>query len=137
VSVPSTQASALGLRRLMNGVATTLAVLRGNAVQLPEHPRQRVVELASRWESPDPTALAGAVRDLLGYARQFGLKAAEQQWLTRACERLGAEAARVDAITPTAARAAITQEVTRLKTPPPVVEPPTPPSAASRRRRTH
>jgi RNA polymerase-interacting CarD/CdnL/TRCF family regulator len=63
------------------------------------------------------------VRDLLGHARQFGLKSVEQQWLTRACERLGAEAARVDGITLASARSAITREVTRLKTPPPAAEP--------------
>jgi CarD family transcriptional regulator len=123
LSVPVDQAGALGLRRLVNGVATTLAVIKGDAVPLPEHPRMRNAELNARWQSPEPTALAAAVRDLLGHARQFGLKSVEQQWLTRACERLGAEAARVDGITLASARSAITREVTRLKTPPPAAEP--------------
>jgi RNA polymerase-interacting CarD/CdnL/TRCF family regulator len=55
------------------------------------------------------------VRDLVGYARQFDLTAGDKKWLARACERLSAEAARVDAIEPDAARAAITTEVERLK----------------------
>jgi RNA polymerase-interacting CarD/CdnL/TRCF family regulator len=118
LSVPVDQADDLGLRRLVNGVTATLDLIRANALPLPDHPRMRNAELLSRWQSPEPAALAGAVRDLLGHARQFGLKSGEQQWLTRACERLGAEAARVDGITLAAARLAITREVTRLKTPP-------------------
>jgi RNA polymerase-interacting CarD/CdnL/TRCF family regulator len=136
LSVPIAGAAALGLRRLANGVAAMLAVLRGTAVPLPEHPRQRVMELSARWTSPEPAALAGGVRDLLGHARRFGLKAGEQQWLKRACERLGSEAARVDGVTPAAARAAITEEVTRLKEPPP--EPPAPAKPApARKYRSH
>jgi RNA polymerase-interacting CarD/CdnL/TRCF family regulator len=133
LSVPVTRAAALGLRRLVNGVAATLAVLREGAVPLPEHPRHRGIELAARWVAPEPAALAGGVRDLLGYARQFGLKGVDEQWLTRACERLGVEAARVDGITPALARAAIAGEVALLKTPPPGAEPPKP--APSHRRR--
>lgn len=131
LSVPVDQAGVLGLRRLANGVATTLAVIKGDALPLPEHPRMRAAELNARWQSPEPTALAVAVRDLLGYARHFGLKSVEQQWLTRACERLGAEAARVDGVTIAAARSAIAREVTRLKTPPPT--PPAKPVPAKRR----
>ena len=77
------------------------------------------MELAARWEAPDPAALATGVRDLLGHARRFGLKGVDRQWLTRACLRLGTEAAQVDGVTPASAQAAIDQEVTRLKTPPP------------------
>lgn len=119
LSVPTAQAAALGLRRLVNGVDATIALLRASALPLPEHPRQRSAELSARWAAPEPGALAGGVRDLLAHARKFGLKSGEQQWLARACERLGAEAARVDGISPAKARAAINHELTRLKTPPP------------------
>lgn len=118
LSVPIARAAALGLRRLVNGVAATRALLRQVAGPLPEHTRHRSMELAARWAAPESAALAGGVRDLLGHARRFGLKGSDQQWLTRACERLGAEAARVDGITPASAGAAIAEEVARLKTGP-------------------
>lgn len=136
LSVPTAGAAALGLRRLVYGVAALLAMLRGTAMPLPEHPRQRGMELSARWTSPESAALACGVRDLLGHARRFGLKGSELQWLKRACERLGGEAARVDGVTHATARAAITEEVTRLKEPPP--EPPEPARPAlARKRRSH
>ncbi len=125
LSVPVEQSAALGLRRVTNGLAAIFAVLRGPARPLPEHPRQRGAELAARWVAPDPDALLGGVRDLIAYARQFGLKGSDQQWLTRACERLGAEAARVDGITRARARSAIGAEVKQLRTPEPETKPPT------------
>ncbi len=134
LSVPVEHAADLGLRRLVNGVAATLERLREKAQPLPEHARLRSLELSARWNAPEPGALAGGVRDLLGYARQFGIKGMDLQWLTRACERLGAEAAQVDGITLGAARHAISQEVSRLKTPPPVADPPAAKPARSHRR---
>ncbi len=117
LSIPVAHAAALGLRRLINGVAATVALLHDTAGPLPSDPRQRSMELAARWKAPGSNALAGGVRDLLAYARRFGLKGSDQQWLRRACERLGTEAARVDGIEPATARNAITHETDELKAP--------------------
>ncbi len=138
LSVPVAQAAALGLRRLVNGVAATLALLRETAGPLPDHARQRSIELSARWVAPEPNALASGVRDLLAFARKSGLKGSDQQWLTRAYERLGTEAAQVDGITPASARSAIAQEMRKLKTPPPSdARPPAPEPAPRRHRRAH
>ena len=85
-------------------------------------------------DAPEPAALAGGERDLPGYSRQFGLKGADQRRLTRACERLGTDAARVDGITPDSTRHALSEEVTRLQSPPPGAEPLKPARPAPARR---
>ncbi len=116
LTVPVERAAALGLRRIVNGVAEVVRYLQTRAQPLSENPRLRIAELAAHWESPDPGALAEGVRDLLGYARRLSLTAGDKKWLARACERLSAEAARVDGIELSAARAAILSETDRLRT---------------------
>jgi RNA polymerase-interacting CarD/CdnL/TRCF family regulator len=92
-----------------------VACLRSPAHPLPDDDRQRVIELKTRWQSPQPTALAQAVRDLLGRSRARNLTPNDKKWLANACERLSAEAALVDVIELAETRAAIQREVERLK----------------------
>ena len=115
LSVPVARANAVGLRRVVNGLKTILTCLRSSARPLPDNDRQRVVELKARWQSPQPGALAEAVRDLLARSRARSLTPADKKWLASACERLSDEAARVDAIEVAQARAAIQGEVEKLK----------------------
>jgi RNA polymerase-interacting CarD/CdnL/TRCF family regulator len=113
--VPVDRAEALGLRRIVNGLATVVAWLRAPARPLPDNDRQRVVELKACWQAPQPAALAEAVRDLMGRSRAHRLTPGDKRWLTSACERLSAEAALVDAIDLFKAQAAIEHEIALLK----------------------
>ena len=115
LSVPVIRADTLGLRRVINSLTAIVAGLRSTARPLPDDDRQRAIELKARWQAPHPAALTQGVRDLLGRSRTSHLTPADKKWLTNACERLSTEAAMVDAIDPTAARAAIQQEIERFK----------------------
>jgi RNA polymerase-interacting CarD/CdnL/TRCF family regulator len=115
LSVPVARAEALGLRRVVNSLATIVACLHSAAHPLPDNDRQRAIELKARWQSPEPASLAQAVRDLLGRGRTRSLTPGDKKWLNSACERLSAEASRVDAVDLTEARAVIQREVDQLK----------------------
>jgi RNA polymerase-interacting CarD/CdnL/TRCF family regulator len=115
LTVPVVRAEAVGLRRVVNGLKTILASLRSSARPLPDNDRQRIVELKARWQSPQPGALAEAVRDLLARSHARSLTPADKKWLANACERLSDEAARVDAIEVAQARAVIQREMDQLK----------------------
>jgi len=115
LTVPVDRAQALGLRLVVNGLAITVACLRDSMRPLPDNDRERVVQLQACWQAPQPAALAGAVRDLMGRSRTRRLTPGDKRWLASACERLSAEAALVDAIDLFQARAAIQQEVALLK----------------------
>jgi len=115
LSVPVARAESLGLRRVVNSLATIVACLRSPAHALPDDDRQRVVELKARWQSVQPTSLAQAVRDLLGRSRTRNLTPNDKKWLANACDRLSVEAALVDVMELAETRAAIQREVERLK----------------------
>jgi RNA polymerase-interacting CarD/CdnL/TRCF family regulator len=115
LSVPVARAKMVGLRRVVNGLKNVAVYLRSPAHPLPDNDRQRVVELKARWQSPQPQALAEAVRDLLARSHSRSLTPADKKWLNSACERLSNEAARVDAIDVTEARAVIQREMDHLK----------------------
>lgn len=115
LSVPVARAEALGLRRIVNSLATIVDCLRSPARPLPDDDRQRVLELKARWQSSQPAALAQTVRDLLGRGRTRSLTPADKKWLTRACERLSAEASLVDSKDLAGTRATIQREVDRLR----------------------
>jgi RNA polymerase-interacting CarD/CdnL/TRCF family regulator len=115
LSVPVARADAVGLRRVVNGFKTIVACLHSPARPLPDNDRQRIVELKARWQSPQPGALAEAVRDLLARSRVRSLTPADKKWLANACDRLSDEAARVDAIEVAEARAMIQREMDHLK----------------------
>jgi RNA polymerase-interacting CarD/CdnL/TRCF family regulator len=115
LTVPVDRAEALGLRRIVNGLATVVAWLRAPAHSLPDNDRARVVDLRASWLAPQPAALAQAVRDLLGRSRTHRLTPNDKRWLTQACERISAEVALVDAIELFQARAAIQHEIESLK----------------------
>ena len=115
LTVPVNRAQALGLRLIVNGLAITVACLRAPIRPLPDNDRERVVQLQACWQAPQPAALAGAVRDLMGRSRTRRLTPGDKRWLANACERLSAEAALVDAIDLFQARATIQQEVDLLK----------------------
>jgi len=116
LTVPVARAEALGLRRVVNSMSVILRCLRSQAKPLPDDDRQRVVELKARWHSSRPQDLAHTVRDLVGRSRSNKLTPADKKWLSNACDRLSAEAALVDAIDVDKARAALQDEVERLKT---------------------
>jgi len=115
LTVPVDRAQALGLRLIVNGLAITVACLHAPIRPLPDNDRERVVQLQACWQAPQPAALAGAVRDLMGRSRTRRLTPGDKRWLANACERLSAEAALVDAIDLFQARATIQQEVALLK----------------------
>ena len=115
LTVPVDRAQALGLRLVVNGLAITVACLHDSIHPLPDNDRERVVQLQACWQAPQPAALAGAVRDLMGRSRTRRLTPGDKRWLANACERLSAEAALVDAIDLFQARATIQQEVALLK----------------------
>lgn len=123
LSVPVARAEALGLRPVVNGITSILTCLRSPALPLPDEDHHRAAELKARAQAPQPAALTQAVRDLLNHGQTHRLTPADKDWLAKACERLGAEAAWVDAIDPTQARHAIQQEVSRFAPPAPP-EPP-------------
>jgi RNA polymerase-interacting CarD/CdnL/TRCF family regulator len=115
LTVPVDRAEALGLRLIVNGLATIAACLRSPVRPLPDNDHERVVELKACWHAPRPAALAEAVRDLMGRSRTHRLTPGDKRWLANACERLSAEAASVDAIDLFRAQAAIQQEIDLLK----------------------
>jgi RNA polymerase-interacting CarD/CdnL/TRCF family regulator len=115
LSVPVARARSVGLRRVVNGLKNIVVYLRSPAHPLPDNDRQRVVELKARWQSPQPQALAEAVRDLLARSHSRGLTPADKKWLANACDRLSGEAARVEGIDVSEARAVIQSEMDQLK----------------------
>lgn len=115
LSVPVSRAEALGLRLVANGMKSVVACLRSPAHALSEDDRQRLAELKTNSQAPQPMALAQTVRDLLSRGRTNRLSPAEQKWLSSACERLSAEVAWVDMIDLQQARASIQQEVERFR----------------------
>ena len=115
LTVPVDRAEALGLRRIVNGLATIVAWLRAPAHSLSDNDRARAVDLRAKWLAPQPAVLAQAVRDLLGRSHTRRLTPNDKRWLTEACERMSAEAALVDAIDLFQARAAIQHEIELLK----------------------
>ncbi len=115
LTVPVDRAQALGLRILVNGLATIAACLRAPARPLSDNDRERALELKARWDDPQPGALTGGVRDLMGRGRSHRLTPGDKRWLSSACERLSAEMALVDKIELPLAQAAIQHEVDLLK----------------------
>jgi len=115
LTVPVDRAEGLGLRLIVNSLATVVACLRTAAHPLSDNDRERVVELKACWHAPHAAAVTEAVRDLMGRGRTHRLTPNDKRWLTNACERLSAEAATVDAIDLFQARAAIQKEVDLLK----------------------
>ncbi len=115
LTVPVSRAESLGLRLIVNSLASIVDCLRSPVHPLSDNDRQRVLELKARWQAPEPTALAGAVRDLLHRRRTGRLTPSDKKWLTHACERLSAEAALVDSIDKFQASTAIQQEIDRLQ----------------------
>ncbi len=114
LTVPVARAEEYGLRRIANGLASIRSCLRSNAHPLPDNPQERVLELTNRWQDPQALVLVRAVRDLARYSRKRTLTPGDKRFLVRACERLSSEAAMVDSIDVTEARAAIDREVQRL-----------------------
>jgi RNA polymerase-interacting CarD/CdnL/TRCF family regulator len=115
LSVPVARAKSVGLRRVVNSLRNIVVCLRSPAHPLPDNDRQRVVELKARWKSPQPQAVAEAVRDLLARSHDYSLTPADKKWLNNACERLSDEAARVEGIDVSEARAVIQSEMDQLK----------------------
>jgi RNA polymerase-interacting CarD/CdnL/TRCF family regulator len=115
LTVPVERAQALGLRLIVNGLAAIVACLHSPMQPLSDNDRERVIELKASWQASQPTAVAQAVRDLMGRGRTHRLTPNDKRWLVNACERLSAEVALVDAIDLFRARAAIQQEVDLLK----------------------
>jgi RNA polymerase-interacting CarD/CdnL/TRCF family regulator len=105
--VPVAHATAVGLRRLSNGLATILRCLASEASILPQISRERVGWLRQREQAREAEALAEAVRDLIAVRSHSTLSNSERKWLDQACRRLSAEAAIVDHIDESEARAAI------------------------------
>jgi len=115
LSVPVARAESLGLRPIVNSLASIIACLRSPPQALPDNDRQRIVELKARWQSRQPMSLAQAVRDLLGRSRTHHLTPADKKWLHNACERLSIEASLVDAIDLAEARAAVQRAVAQIR----------------------
>lgn len=115
LSVPVARAEALGLRRVVNSLATILACLRSPAHPLPDDTRLRTIELSARWQASQPTAVVQTMRDLLGRSHRRTLTSGDKRWLASARERLSAEAAMVDGIEVDEARTAIQNEMDQLK----------------------
>jgi RNA polymerase-interacting CarD/CdnL/TRCF family regulator len=105
--VPVARATAVGLRRLSNGLATILRCLASDAGMLPEITRERAGWLRQREQAREPEALPEAVRDLIAVRGRRTLSNSERRWLDQACRRLSAEAAIVDHIAEAEAYAAI------------------------------
>lgn len=112
--VPVSRADSVGLRRLTNSVAAITACLSAPAQSLPEDSRARAAVLRTRGRSFEPTALVDCVRDMLAQSRGRTLSASEKTWLDNSCERLSIEAALVDRIAKSEARAAIWKTVNQL-----------------------
>jgi RNA polymerase-interacting CarD/CdnL/TRCF family regulator len=112
--VPIDRAESVGLRRLTNGVEAVMASLWSPARTLPDSYRERAAVLRQREQLADPAALAHSVRDMLAQSRGRALSAGEKTWLDNSCERLSTEAALVDHIARSEARAAIWTAVNQL-----------------------
>ena len=112
--VPVSRAESVGLRLLTNGVTAITTCLNAPAQSLPENSRERVALLRARGRSFEPTALADSVRDMLAQSRGRNLSASEKTWLDNSCERLSTEAALVDRIAKSEARAAIWKTINQL-----------------------
>ena len=115
LTVPVDRAEALGLRRIVNGLAAVKACLRTPRHLLPDNDRERLIWLKACWRAPQPEALAEGVRDLMGRGRTSRLTPADKRWLVSASERMSAEAALVDAIDVFRAREVVQQEIDLLK----------------------
>jgi len=133
LTVPVSRAESLGLRPITNSLSSILNCLRSPAQPLPDNDRQRFVELQVRWRTPQPTALAQAVRDLWSRGRTRSLTPADKRWLANACDTLSIEAALVDSIDKERAHATIQQELDGLRSSPPSA----PASNHSSRKRNH
>jgi RNA polymerase-interacting CarD/CdnL/TRCF family regulator len=105
--VPIARATAVGLRRLSNSLATILRCLASDAIMLPENTRERAAWLREREQAREPEALPEAVRDLIAVRSGSTLSNSERKWLDQACRRLSAEASIVDRIAESEAHAAI------------------------------
>jgi RNA polymerase-interacting CarD/CdnL/TRCF family regulator len=112
--VPVSRAERVGLRILTNGVNAITLYLQSPAQNLPTDARQRAAELLSRGQIGGPAALATSVRDMVSQSRGRTLSDSERVWLDKSCERLITEAALVDSISRSEARAAIWAAVERL-----------------------
>ena len=112
--VPVHRAESVGLRLLTNGVAAILTAFHSPTGSLPEDHRARAMTLRARAQSAEPSALADSVRDLLAQSRGRALSASEKAWLDKSCERLSIEAALVDRIPRSQARAAIWEAVNQV-----------------------
>jgi RNA polymerase-interacting CarD/CdnL/TRCF family regulator len=112
--VPVARAQSLGLRLLINGVEAVKICLHSPAEELPESSRARAAELRARVQDSEPTALARAVRDLLAQSHGRSFTASEKAWLDKSCEHLSTEAALVDHISVSTARASIRQVVDQI-----------------------
>lgn len=114
LTVPVDRAEALGVRRIVNGLAAIVACLHAPVHALPDDDHERSLWLKACWHAPQPGALAEAVRDLVGRSRAYRLTPADKRWLANACERMSVEAASVDAIDVLEARDAIQRELDSL-----------------------
>jgi RNA polymerase-interacting CarD/CdnL/TRCF family regulator len=112
--VPVSRAERVGLRLLTNGVDAITICLHSPAESLPADARKRAAELSARAQNGEPTALATTVRDMLAQSRGRLLTRSEKAWLDKSCESLSTEAALVDRISRTQARAAIWEAVNQL-----------------------
>jgi RNA polymerase-interacting CarD/CdnL/TRCF family regulator len=112
--VPISRAASVGLRRLSDGLEVVKAGLRSPAQTLPANFRQRAAALRLREQLAEPAALAHSVRDLLAQARARTLSEGEKTWLDKSCQRLSTEAALVDHISMSEARAAIWAVISEL-----------------------
>ncbi len=121
--VPVARATAVGLRRLSNGVATIVRCLASDAGMLPEVSRERAGWLRQREQAREPEALPEAVRDLTAVRGRRPLTISERKWLDQACRRLSAEAAIVDHITQSEAHAAILAAIAAAASPASSVDP--------------
>lgn len=115
LSVPLDRVEAVGLRPIVNSLASIVACLHTPAHTLPDDDRERLARLKAHSQAREPAALSQAVRDLLNRGRDCRLTSADRKWLESACERLSAEAAWVDEVSQEKARAAIQQEISRFE----------------------
>jgi RNA polymerase-interacting CarD/CdnL/TRCF family regulator len=115
--VPVARATAVGLRRLSNSLATILRCLASDAAMPPEITRERADWLRRREQACEAEALTEAVRDLTAGRSHRTLSNSERKWLDQACRRLSAEAAIVDHITESEAHAAILAAVAAAASP--------------------
>ena len=115
LTVPVDRAEALGLRRIVNGMAAVVACLHTPMHPLPDNDRERFIWLRARWLAPQPGAVAEAVRDLMGRGRTYRLTPADKRWLVNASERMSAEAAWVDALDVFRVREVVQREIDLLK----------------------